>query len=59
MSKYCEDCGTRMSSGFCPNCEEEAVIYYEQHEYLPPKLSEDFQNKVAQQFDKRFGREEA
>ena len=26
VSQYCEDCGTRMGSGICPNCDEEVVI---------------------------------
>lgn len=29
----CEDCGTRMSKGYCPNCNEEVFIE-EQYEEL-------------------------
>jgi hypothetical protein len=47
MRRYCEDCGSkRLSSGTCPNCHEELYIYTEQAEFLPPKLSRDFLQKV-------------
>lgn len=46
---HCEDCGTRMSNGMCPNCQEERFIFETQHEYLPPNLSEDFMRKVTEQ----------
>ena len=46
MSKHCENCGTRMSDGFCPNCEEEAFIAETQSDFLPDNLSEEFQRDV-------------
>lgn len=47
--KSCEDCGTKLSSGRCPNCHEELCIYEDQYEFLPEKLSDDFLNKVKEQ----------
>jgi len=44
----CEDCGTKLSSGRCPNCQEELIIFEDQNEYIE-NLSEDFSNKVKQQ----------
>ena len=35
MARYCEDCGTRYSDGYCPNCHEEAFIRATQSEWLP------------------------
>jgi len=26
MKAYCEDCGTKIHKGFCPNCDEEHFI---------------------------------
>ena len=48
----CEDCGTKLDGGICPNCSEELYIYNEQHEFLPPYLSEEFLNKVKEQKEK-------
>lgn len=46
---YCEDCGTKLSNGICPNCSEELFIYETQYEYLPEKLSEEFMDLVQEQ----------
>lgn len=46
MSGHCENCGTRMSDGFCPNCEESAFIAETQAEFLPDLLSEEFQRDL-------------
>lgn len=46
---YCEDCGTKLSNGICPNCSEELFIYETQYEYLPEKLSEGFMDLVQEQ----------
>jgi len=46
---YCDDCGTRFSSGICPNCKEELYIFETQYEDLPETLSQEFINKVKQQ----------
>jgi hypothetical protein len=48
----CSDCGTKLSSGLCPNCQEEAVIFTEQYEFLPETLSKDFTDKVRDQLSK-------
>jgi len=45
----CEDCGTRISNGICPNCQEELFIFETQYEDLPEKLSDEFMNKVKEQ----------
>lgn len=47
----CEDCGTRLQGGRCPNCHEESIIldqYYEQGMQPPPEDS-DFMRKVHEQ----------
>lgn len=44
----CQDCGTKLSSGICPNCSEELFIFKTQYEDLP-ELSDDFVEKVGQQ----------
>jgi len=46
---WCEDCGTKLSGGICPNCSEELFIYTEQYEYLPDDLSDKFLSDVARQ----------
>ena len=46
MSRYCENCGTRISDGFCPNCEEAAFIAETQADFLPADLSEEFRCDV-------------
>lgn len=49
VKMYCEDCGTRISDGYCPNCQEEAFIFETQHEYRPDVLSDKFLEKVKKQ----------
>lgn len=49
MSQYCEDCGTRMWSSGCPNCQEEKCIYDNQWHEDPFPLSDEFQQKVKEQ----------
>ena len=44
----CENCGTKLSHGICPNCQEELYIVEEQYEDLGP-LSDAFVEKVRQQ----------
>jgi len=46
---HCEDCGTKLSDGICPNCSEELFIYTEQYEYLPDNISDEFMQKVVEQ----------
>ena len=46
---YCENCGTKLSGGTCPNCEEELYIFENQSENLPEDLSEEFVNKTFRQ----------
>jgi hypothetical protein len=48
----CEDCGTKLSGGICPNCSEELFIYTTQYEDLPETLSEEFTDKVKEQQEK-------
>lgn len=46
----CPDCGTRLSDGTCPNCEEELFIYETQSEYAPEQgYSDDFMGLVIAQ----------
>lgn len=47
----CENCGTKLQGGRCPNCHEETFIrdqYIEQNMPLPDPES-DFMKKVAEQ----------
>ena len=47
---YCLDCGTKLrSSGACPNCQEETVIFDEQFEEDPFPLSKEFKDKIQEQ----------
>ena len=48
---YCEDCGTRMTSGgICPNCHEELYIIEEQGSFVDETpFSEDFMRRVDEQ----------
>jgi RNA polymerase subunit RPABC4/transcription elongation factor Spt4 len=51
MARTCENCGTRLQGGRCPNCHEETFIrdqYIEQGMPLPPEDS-DFMKKVIEQ----------
>jgi hypothetical protein len=49
---YCEDCGTKLSGGICPNCSEELYIFTEQSEYITEPLSDEFMDKVWEQKEK-------
>lgn len=47
----CDDCGTKLSDGICPNCCEELFIYEEQilrHD-MDIQPSEEFMRKVDEQ----------
>lgn len=46
---YCEDCGTKLSDGICPNCSGELFIFTEQNEFLPDNISDEFMDKVIEQ----------
>lgn len=49
--KTCEDCGTKLQGGACPNCHEETFIrdqYIEQGMSLPGEDT-DFMRKVEEQ----------
>ena len=48
----CEDCGTKLSGGVCPNCSEELFIYETQYEDLPETLSIEFTDKIKEQREK-------
>ena len=45
----CEDCGTRLSGGICPNCKEELYVFENQWQEDPFELSDDFLKKVEEQ----------
>jgi hypothetical protein len=45
----CNDCGTKLSNGTCPNCQEELYIFENQYEDLPEQLSNEFTDKVRGQ----------
>ena len=53
---YCENCGTKISDGVCPNCEEELFIFETQiatdceNTY---NLSDDFSRKIATQMKQK------
>jgi uncharacterized Zn finger protein (UPF0148 family) len=51
--KTCEDCGTPLSNGLCPNCQEEAVIFERFSDDKENKYSESFMSKVIEQEEKR------
>lgn len=47
MSKHCEDCGCRLSDGYCTNCQEEAYIAFVQ---APDQdFSKEFMGKAWEQ----------
>lgn len=49
--KTCEDCGTKLQGGICPNCQEELIImdqYFEEG-MKPPSDDLEFMKKVRQQ----------
>jgi hypothetical protein len=45
---HCEDCGTKLDAGICPNCQEELYIF-EQQGLDDCPASADFMRKVAEQ----------
>jgi len=50
VSIHCEDCGTRMYSGFCPNCDEEHFIanqYRELGESVPQGIAESEREQIV------------
>jgi hypothetical protein len=49
---YCEDCGTKLSNGLCPNCQEEAVII-ERFAGEGNTFSNEFLQKAAEQENSR------
>jgi hypothetical protein len=50
--KTCENCGTKLDGGICPNCSEELYIFINQNEYLPEHVSDEFMDKVKDQQEK-------
>lgn len=49
--KYCQDCGCRIRSGYCTNCQEEAYIVFVQAPEM--EFSEEFMDKAWQQESSR------
>lgn len=47
MSTHCENCGCKIRSGYCTNCQEEAYIAFVQAPEM--SFSEDFMGKAWQQ----------
>lgn len=48
--KYCDDCGTRISDGICPNCCEELFIFETQlQECDDIVISDEFAEQVREQ----------
>lgn len=47
--KTCEDCGTRMYSGICSNCQEELYLVENQSDGITEPLSQEFLAKVDEQ----------
>lgn len=50
--EYCDDCGSRVSGGYCTWCQEEVFIA-EQHEELGTwdECSDEFKEKVNEQLN--------
>ena len=46
---HCENCGTKLSDGICPNCEEELFITVEQAGDLEGPFSDEWNRKVDEQ----------
>lgn len=40
---HCENCGTKMSNGYCTNCHEEAYIMDFESEYMDRQPCDEFQ----------------
>jgi hypothetical protein len=49
MSEHCEDCGCTLQNGICSNCQEELFIETFQAEDIEKPLSQEFQEKAAEQ----------
>lgn len=49
--KTCENCGTKMQGGKCPNCHEELMILdqYAEQGMKPPKEDSKFMQKARKQ----------
>ena len=45
---HCENCGTKLGHGGCPNCHEELVIEMNQGEFIETR-SDEWREKVADQ----------
>jgi radical SAM superfamily enzyme len=61
MSKYCENCGSKISDGYCTWCHEEIFVewqYYENGDACPEeiyeKASEHRNNVKKQNYEKYF-----
>jgi len=50
--KVCEDCGTRMYGGFCPNCDEEHFIA-DQYRELGEPVPQCIADAEFEQLDRR------
>lgn len=50
--KTCEDCGCRLSSGICSNCDEELYIEEYQGEFIDFPLSPEWREKVSEQVER-------
>ena len=49
MKTYCENCGCKVYSGYCTNCNEENYIYEQNYSNDEPiSFSEEFLEKVEQ-----------
>ena len=46
---HCDDCGTKLDNGLCPNCHEEAHIWEHQQDDFDPLPSREFMDKVWEQ----------
>jgi hypothetical protein len=49
MSEGCPNCGCKMSSGICSNCNEELYILTFQTDDLPEEISPEFMQKAEEQ----------
>lgn len=47
MSTHCENCGCKIRSGYCTNCQEEAYIAFVQAPEM--EFSEEFMRKAWEQ----------
>ncbi len=57
MAADCENCGTRISDGMCPNCHEELFILETQGDCIDA-ISDEFAAKVAEQRDELKARKQ-